>query len=53
MSKRPSLVLILVFEGFVDPLSHGFAMQDETFGDRRLRNNRTLVNYFSLETREQ
>lgn len=38
MSKEaaPSLVFILVFEGFVDALSHGFAMEDEAFGDRRL-----------------
>lgn len=38
MSKEAerSLVLILVFEGFVDPLSQGFAVEDEAFGDRRL-----------------
>lgn len=33
---EPSLVLILVFEGFVDTFSHGSAVQDEAFRDRRL-----------------
>lgn len=33
---EPSLVLILVFEGFVDTFNHGFAVEDEAFGDRRL-----------------
>lgn len=33
---EPSLVLVLVFEGFVDTFSHGFAMEDEAFRDRRL-----------------
>lgn len=33
---EPSLVLILVFEGFVDTFGHGFAMEDEAFRDRRL-----------------
>lgn len=36
LSAEPSLVLVLVFEGFVDAFSHGFAMEDEAFGDRRL-----------------
>lgn len=42
MSAEPSLVLVLVFEGFVDALSHGFAMEDEAFGDRRLHTKKNI-----------
>lgn len=34
---RDSLVLVLIFEGFVDALRDGFAVEDEAFGDWRLR----------------
>lgn len=34
---RDSLVLVLIFEGFVDALCDGFAVEDEAFGDWRLQ----------------
>lgn len=36
LKEESSLVLVLVFEGFVDAFSHGFAMEDEALRDRRL-----------------
>lgn len=34
---RDSLVLVLIFEGFMDALCDGFAVEDEAFGDWRLQ----------------
>lgn len=40
MLKQLSLVLILVFEGFVDAFKHGLAMENQALRDRRLQPRR-------------
>lgn len=49
---KTSLVLILVFEGFMDTFCNGFAMEDEPLCDRRLQRTE-CVTYLKLENNEK